>query len=95
MEATKSKYRSSTWALVILLGLAGYYLEQHQREMHLSKLLYFAALGAFARDEPKLQRWVMLGMVGLMWVVILGTWYQYRNQHLVPMGKGVYRIENH
>jgi hypothetical protein len=94
MIATRWPYRSTTWLLFLVLCAGGYYLEQLQHEMHVSKMLYFAALGAFARDLPKLQRWVLLGLVALLWLMILGTWYQYRNQRLVPLGNGVYRIEN-
>jgi len=94
MTATRSIHRLITWAIFALLLLAGLALEKYAHEMHLSKLLCFASIAAWARELPRPQRWWLLGMVSLLWLMILVPWYQYRHQHLVPVGPGSYRIEN-
>lgn len=87
-------HRLTTWLLFIGLVLAGLALEKLGHEMHLSKLLCFGALAVWARELPRPGRWLLLGLVSLLWLMILVPWYQYRNQKLVPLGHGVYRIQN-
>jgi hypothetical protein len=94
MQATRSTHRLLTWILFAILVVAGLGLEKLAHEMHLSKLLILAGIGVWARELPKPQRWAWVALVGLLWLMILVPWYQYRNQHLVPIGKGAWRIEN-
>lgn len=90
---TASVHRLVSYALFAALAIAGLTLEKSFHEMHLSKLLLFAAIGVWARELEGTARYWLLGMVGLLWLLILVPWYQYRHQHLVPLGHGAYRIE--
>lgn len=90
----RSVHRLVTYALFAALAIAGLTLEKSFHEMHLSKLLLFAAIGVWARELDGQARYVLLGMVALLWLLILVPWYQFRHQHLVPLGNGAYRIEN-
>lgn len=94
MAAVQSAHRLVTYSLFAVLIIAGLVLEKSFHEMHVSKLLYFAAIGVWAREFEGTTRWALLAMVGLLWVMILGSWFAFRNQHLVPLGHGAYRIEN-
>ena len=89
-----SVHRLITYALFAALAVAGLVLEKNFHEMHVSKLLLFAAIGVWARELEGSARTALLGMVALLWLLILVPWYQYRHQHLVPLGNGGYRIEN-
>lgn len=92
--AQESIHRLITYALFAALAVAGLTLEKSFHEMHLSKLLLFAAFGVWAREMEGSARYWLLGMVGLLWLLILVPWYTYRHQHLVPLGDRAYRIEN-
>lgn len=92
--ATNSARRLVTYAMFAGLIVAGLILEKSFHEMHVSKLLFFAAIGVWAREFEGPARWALIGMVGLLWVMILVMWFTYRHQHLVPLGHGAYRIEN-
>ena len=89
-----SLHRLVTCALFAAPAVAGITLEKSFHEMHLSKLLLFAAIGVWGRELERPARYWLLGMVGVLWLMILVPWYQYRHQHLVPLGNGAYRIEN-
>lgn len=89
-----SKYRLTTWLLFAALLLGGLALQEYRHEMLISKLLFFASLGIWARDWPRPQRLIMLGMIAFLWLAVLVPWYQYHNQRQVPLGHGAYRIEN-
>jgi hypothetical protein len=89
-----SVHRLVTYALFAALAVGGLTLEKSFHEMHLSKLLLFAAIGVWAREIERPARYWLLGMVGVLWLLILIPWYTYRHQHLVPLGHGAYRIEN-
>ena len=90
----RSAHRLVSYALFASLAIAGLTLERSFHEMHFSKLLLFAAIGVWARELEDGARYWLLGMVGLLWLMILVPWYEYRHQHLVPLGHGAYRIEN-
>jgi len=72
--------------------LAGCYLERASHEMHLSKVLFFASFGVWARDMARPWRHVQLGISVALCLAVLATWYQYRHQHLVPIRPGIYRL---
>lgn len=88
------RHRLLTWYYFAGFLIAGVLLQEVWHEMHVSKMLFFGSFGVWARELPKFRRYLLLGMVGMLWLLILIGWYTYRNQHLVPMGKGVYMIEN-
>jgi hypothetical protein len=92
MATTTTK--RSTWYCFLALLLAGLCLEHSYHEMHLSKVLVFASFGVWAHEVPKPWRWVQLSMVALSCVAVLGSWYTYRHQPLVHLGRGVYLREN-
>lgn len=83
-----------TYALFAVLAVAGITIEKSFHEMHLSKLLLFAAIGVWARELEGHARYALLGMVALLWLLVLVPWYTYRHEHQVPLGNGAYRIEN-
>ena len=73
-----SRPRPSTYLPCAGLVLTGLALEHFGHEMHLSKLLIFAALAVWARELPRLrQRVLLLLLVGLLEAMILFSWAAY------------------
>lgn len=73
----RSGRRVLTYALFAGLVIAGLSLENGWHEMHVSKLLVFASLGVWARELPRRQAWLLLGLVGVLWALIIGSWVAF------------------
>ncbi len=79
-----SVHRLITYALFATLALAGLVLEKNFHEMHLSKLLLFAAIGVWARELTLPARSWLLSMVALLWLLILVPWAADAAQQVDP-----------
>lgn len=75
MKSLPSLHRLVTYSWFALLAIAGLVLEKQWHEMHVSKLLLFAAISVWARELSGSSRWVLLGMVGLLWLMVLTSWW--------------------
>lgn len=96
-----SKERKRVWLLFGAGVLVALLLQREARVegqlpdrtlMHWGWLVFFASFGAWALLYRGLYRWLIMGMVTLMCVLLLSQWYQFRNQKAVPLGKGAWQI---
>lgn len=88
-----SSTRCSTWYYFLVLMLAVWYLENSCHEMYLSKLVFFASWGVWARDMSPRWRRVQLSIAAGLCLLLLGSWYHFRNQQVTPIAKGVYLVK--